>query len=295
MRCAALLAIAALLVLASPARAIDSETQGKIEKYLYPVARLIVGQGSGSGTVIFSASLTEEGQVQTKIAVVPRRCTTFVLTANHVINGAVSVTHEYDPSLKKEIPVERRQTVRVDLFEYENGSYPVGQLSLDGNIDIYTAQHDLALVRLKSERCFPYVSPLYPLGADPVQVTQDVWAVGAALGHDPIPTQGIIEAVDLELEGETYIMSSAPIIFGNSGGALFLAPDGYLIGVPTMVNVVSGFLSVTPITHLSFVVPYTTIYDWLEAEDYDWLWGVRSYEEAMRARAERIKREQAEQ
>ena len=62
---------------------------------------------------------------------------------------------------------------------------------------------------------------------------------------------------------------SAPIIYGNSGGAVFLKRDDryYFIGVPSRVSVSMG----QAITHMGYFVPPTRIRKWCKDEELTFL------------------------
>jgi hypothetical protein len=69
-------------------------------------------------------------------------------------------------------------------------------------------------------------------------------------------------------------MSSAQIIFGNSGGAMF-TKEGVLIGIPSRVAV-QGWSSAVP--HMGLFIPVARIYAWLTAEYYDFLFDAEKNE-----------------
>jgi len=65
-------------------------------------------------------------------------------------------------------------------------------------------------------------------------------------------------------------MSSAQIIFGNSGGAMFAERDGnyYFIGVPSRVDVVGWGSAVT---HLGYFSPIPRVYDFFKEQLFHFL------------------------
>ena len=67
------------------------------------------------------------------------------------------------------------------------------------------------------------------------------------------------------------VTSGRQIIFGNSGGAMYLA-NGTWIGVPSMVAVTGWFVSI-PITHMGLFISYSRVYDWLNKEGYGFVYG----------------------
>ncbi len=63
-------------------------------------------------------------------------------------------------------------------------------------------------------------------------------------------------------------MSDAQIIFGNSGGAMYLQDSLEFIGVPSRIAVAQIGWSGDPITHMGFFIPFPRIWDWLESQYY---------------------------
>jgi len=72
------------------------------------------------------------------------------------------------------------------------------------------------------------------------------------------------------VESIPFDMSSSQIIYGNSGGAMYLA-DGTWIGVPSMVAATGWFVQV-PITHMGLFIPFNRVYDWLDKEGYGFIY-----------------------
>ena len=63
---------------------------------------------------------------------------------------------------------------------------------------------------------------MFPLkDIENVHIFDDCFAVGASLGHPPVASNGMITYMDDEIDHFKYWMSSAPTIFGNSGGAVY--------------------------------------------------------------------------
>ena len=97
-------------------------------------------------------------------------------------------------------------------------------------------------------------------------------------------------------QGVEYWMSSAQIIFGNSGGAIFrysVERKRYeFLGMPARISVnVAGFLT-DPITHMGFFVPMPRIYKLLEDNFYQFIYDSKyTYEECQKLR-ESYKKEQ---
>jgi S1-C subfamily serine protease len=230
------------------------------EDVLYTQVRVHTGKAGGSGTVVYSG----KGK---------KKDTTIVLTCHHVIEGALSVKKEYDPRIGMDRKKEYRQVVGVEFFDYASvphGRRPVSN-SVDADVIAYDKTHDMALLKLRMETKAPYVAKLLPEDEiESVKVGDKTYAVGCALLHDPILTEGMITHMGDEIDYNDYWMSSAQIIFGNSGGAMFRPDDGSFsfIGVPSRIDV-AGWSD--PITHLGYFSPINRVYKFIRDEHYEFI------------------------
>ena len=74
------------------------------------------------------------------------------------------------------------------------------------------------------------------------------------------------------MDNYPYWLSSSAIIFGNSGGAVFLKETREFIGVPSRVAVnIMGF-SAQAVTHMAFFIPITSIYQFLDDEIFQFIY-----------------------
>ncbi len=234
------------------------------EKYIYPVVRITQGPYGGSGTIIYSKLDTKENW----------KYSTYILTNHHVIADAIKIEEKWDSDLAKEVKKEKRSIVYVEIFKYRNLSTPVGTLKVEADIVIYNADEDMALIKLRSEDQAKYVAKLMGGGSDSgldiaYNVMDETVAVGCSLGFPPLPTVGHITRKDFQVDSLPFDMSSSQIIYGNSGGAMFLAETGELIGIPSLLAIVGWG---TPITHMGLFIPIERIYDWLEEEHYNFIY-----------------------
>ena len=228
---------------------------------LYPTVRVTTAEAGGSGTFLWS------------IPVEPGRFAHYVLTNHHVIESAIKISEEWDSLKKKEIKVERRQTVHVEFFQYRNLSEPVGTLKTAADIVAWDKDEDLALLKLRDEGQKPDVAKLIPqdrIGT--LRLFQPIVAIGAGLGHAPFPTTGLITSMVDEIDRKPYMMGSAQIIFGNSGGGVYLLETGEFIGVPSRVAVSFRGFSAIVATHMGFFIPAQRIYGFLEAQGHAFLY-----------------------
>ena len=231
------------------------------KEVLHSQVRVRTGQSGGSGTIIYSKK-NKEGNYNT-----------YVLTCHHVIASAIQVKTEWDPKLGREVKKEYRQLVTVEFFDFENkshGEVPV-TYTTQGEIIAYDLPHDMALLKLRTVKVAPAVARLLPKDLiKSIRIGSPTVAVGAALLHDPIITSGIVSHMGDEIDYKTYWMSTAQIIFGNSGGAMFYPSDGkyYFIGVPSRIDI-SGFSDA--ITHLGYFSPIGRVYEFFDEQLHHFL------------------------
>ncbi len=145
----------------------------------------------------------------------------YVLTNNHVVDGADSVTVRLS---------DRRE--------------------LDAKVVGADAQYDIALLKLNATGL-----PVVSLGdSKVVKAGQWVVAIGSPFGFDHSVTAGIISAVGRNFGGidqqyVPFIQTDVPINRGNSGGPLFNL-DGQVIGINSQIfSNTGGFMGV------SFAIP----------------------------------------
>ena len=118
--------------------------------------------------------------------------------------------------------------------------------------------YDLAIVRIEHEH--DHVAKRM---SGELSVFTPVWKIGSGLGQDPFPTEGMISAYD-----EFTMTVTSPIIFGDSGGGIFIEIDGeyYLVGTVTSVAVarLGPFPNVVP--HMANAYNMFAIEDFFKAE-----------------------------
>src|SRR5690606_33707473 len=91
---------------------------------------------------------------------------------------------------------------------------------------------DVALLELVSSEPVPFGSKLpAPLFVEGVRTFHPIVAVGCPLGTDPIPTEGQVSSTDHDVDGRRYWMINAATYIGNSGGGVFDAETGELLGI----------------------------------------------------------------
>ena len=185
----------------------------------YPVNSLFGGstttEATGSGIII-----SEDG---------------YILTNNHVVSSESSSSPFYE--------IGQAQSIKINIYNSDQ--------TYDATIvgtDTYT---DLAVLKVDANDLTPAT-----LGnSDNVKVGEFVMAVGNPLGMQYSVTQGIVSAVNREVEsdGTVYyaIQTDAAINSGNSGGAL-VNSNGEVIGVNTLK------LAGTGIEGMGFAIPISS-------------------------------------
>jgi len=236
------------------------------EAFLYPVTRVRAGQAGGSGVIIYSAKVPES--VQPEGVEMGTEYETYVLTCHHVIEDLIKIGKEWNHLAGREIKKETRSEAVVEQFEYKYLSRIVRTPGLPADIVAWDAQKDLALLRLNDIEQAPYFTQLMPRAdyekCNGVYIFDRVFAVGCGLGEEPVTAEGRIAQFDQTIDNMPYLLSTAPTIFGNSGGAVFHQESGNLIGISARIAVVLLGLGGDAITHMSYSIPTTTIHDFLK-------------------------------
>lgn len=253
----------------------DETLKEKHEKLLYPTVRVRTNKAGGSGTVVYCepvpAGSEEEG------------FETYVLTNCHVINDNIKVEKKWSTLLKREVKTDILADCTVEVFDFAYGSWESGHSAYKAEIMCYDKDMDLALLRIKSVKKFDYVATMFPKGEHMkrLRMFMDVYAVGCGLGHPPLATQGNLTGGFADIiDNYPYWLSTAPTIYGNSGGSLYLAHSYEFIGIPSRIAVSMAGFSADAITHLSYFIPIISIYDFLEDQIFTFLYdsGITSIE-----------------
>ena len=249
-----LLAIIALFPISSTAQGIEAPVK-KIKEMLYPTVMVDLRNGQGSGTVIYSGKRKHSSWKDEKVW-------SLILTNFHVVASAINISEEFDPLKGKEVKKETRSPVHVRFWDYNDYSSAVGTTGRTAKIVAWDKARDLALLRIDDkERKLENVGSLWPEEAGGPYLFQTVWAVGSGLGNPPYPTEGLLSGISgRDANGRSMYLSSAPIIFGNSGGSLWAYSKNRkqyeLIGVPTAISAI-GWGSI--VAHMAWSRPVSEI------------------------------------
>jgi serine protease Do len=146
----------------------------------------------------------------------------YVVTNNHVVDGANKITVSFDAHNK-----------------------------FDAELIGTDQRTDVALIKIKSDRKFPAVK----LATKPPRVGDWVLAVGNPFGLGGTVTAGIVSALSREIGSGPYdyIQIDAAVNRGNSGGPSFNL-DGEVIGINTAIYSPSGGS-----VGIAFAIPAETV------------------------------------
>lgn len=249
----------------TPVHAADESIVKMHEQMLYTVVQVQSGRGTGSGTVIYSEQ-DENGDWET-----------FILTNHHVINDSIRFVKEWDPNRGEDVNREHRDLVTVSWYNYNDLNRFVGTLGKAAEIVAYHRRADLALLRVvDKETGSDYVARLLDEDVT-LYMGEGVYAVGAGLGNPPFMTSGILGFMHHRIDGFNYHLATAPVIFGNSGGALFrMNEDGdyELIGVPAMISAARvSMFSVQAISHMAWSIQMETVRKFIRDNNYGYILG----------------------
>ena len=251
----------------TPAEVWDETNIALHERTLYPTIRVRTPKATGSGTILYCKD-REEPDEDGELGF-----STYALTNHHVVSDAIRVEKAYDPLQGKQITRDYRDRVQVDGFRYKNRSTITTRATTEADIMAYNEKRDLALIRLVSNEEFPFVARLLPAAESrEVHMYDKLFVVGCGLGQPPFPTDGMLTGKDVQIDYYPYWQTSAPSIFGNSGGAVFLARTLQLIGVPSRVSTTGGMFSSSAVTHMGYFCPPNEITKFLADQGFHFLY-----------------------
>ncbi|MBI4919036.1 trypsin-like peptidase domain-containing protein, partial [archaeon] len=215
------------------------ENSERINKIITPCVRVSCYLEVGSGTVIYSK---QEGEFFYN----------YLTTALHVVQGATE---------GKAITV-----VTFDKEGDEDDSF-----SEEVKLIRMNERKDLAFIEIVSDYELSHAKIASKEKAENIQRFDDVYAVGCPLGYEPLQTRGEITATNKVLGEETYWMTNANTIFGNSGGGIFLSETNEFIGMLARISAYNNFINIA-VPHMGIFVPAPHLYEWFESENLQFLY-----------------------
>ena len=251
------------------------------KEFLLPNVRVRSGPAGGSGTVIYSQPANKGGH------------STYILTNEHVVCNSIEQKTRWSSLLHRDVKDDVRSAVEVEFFKFAYESRAVGSTAIKADIVAYDKDEDIALLKLQDLDPAAAVAKLYPKDTErELRLLCPLITIGCGLGEPPVLTAGLLSQFGRLIENREYWLSTAPTIFGNSGGAVYLANTRQLIGIPARMPVLLMGLGADCITHLSWLVPITRVYKFLEAQKYRFIYAEGFTEESEEAERERIRTEE---
>jgi len=242
----------------------EKDINDKHKHMLYPTVRVRTTKAGGSGTLIYSRQVPdeEEGIFES-----------YVLTNEHVIDDNIKVEKKWSTLLKREVKTDILAECSVEMFDFEYGSWEAGHSAYRSEIMCYDKDMDIGLLRLQTSKKFENVATMFPRGEHKKQLRlfQPVYAIGCGLGHPPLQTRGQLAGFTDVIDNYPYWLSTAPTIFGNSGGSVYRGDTFEFIGIPSRIAVMATGFSADAITHMSYFIPMPSIYNFLEDQLFNFI------------------------
>lgn len=167
----------------------------------------------------------------------------YIVTNNHVVDTTSTSSYSY-------YELSEATSIKIKLNSETYGN----DATFDATVVGQDSQTDLAVLKIKKDG----LTPAEFADSDQAVVGEFVMAVGSPLGLDTTVTQGIISAVNRQVESDgvvyTCIQTDAAINSGNSGGAL-VNSDGQVIGINTLK------LSGSGVEGIGFAIPINSTLD----------------------------------
>ncbi len=250
-------------------------------KIIYSVVRVKTAKAGGSGTVIYS----QPDPTKTN------EYLSLVMTCAHVVEDAIEIKKDWDSVLKKHIEKEFVQQVGVEIFDYVDLSTVNSSYTLRADIVSYDKNGDIAILKLNSPRKIEYVASLIPKDKiNNVKFFMPTLTCGCSLSHTPFANAGYITGLTEMIDNKLYWMCNGASIFGNSGGAVFLAETGEQLGITARITTLQLGFGVDVITWMGFMVAPQRIYNFFEQQELKFLYDPSdTYEKAMKRREKKEK------
>lgn len=251
------------------------------ERILYPVVRVRTEKAGGSGTIVYSKPNPDT----------PNEYQSFVITCAHVIDAAITTKKEWDGLLKKQIEKEFLEQVSVEIFDYVYLSKVNSSNSYKADIVAYDKSHDLAILKLDSPKKVEYTANVIPKDKiKDIKLFIPTWTSGCSLGHEPFANPGYVTYLSEIIDNKLYWMSNGHSIFGNSGGAVFLADTGEQIGLSARVVTLQMGFGVDVTSWMSFFIAPQRIYEFFDEQELKFLYdSTDTYAKAMIRRDKKAK------
>jgi S1-C subfamily serine protease len=238
------------------------------KQVLYPVVRVLTEHAAGTGVVVYSGVTPDTKDKPDD----EKEYETYVITCWHVVADAIKFVKKWSSLAKRDITVEANELVRVEIFKYEKLSRCIGATSYDAEILIYDKPLDIALLKTRCCEKIHYVAKLYPKNkSEEIKLGSPMISCGCSMAHQPFFTFGNLSSKGDQIDTKEYWMTSANVIFGNSGGPVFLSDTYEYIGNTARVTANEMGFGVDIITWMGFFIPVDNIYKFLEENLFNFI------------------------
>lgn len=195
------------------------------------------------------------------------------MTCSHVVEDAIGTKRDWDSLLKKKIEKEFLEQVSIEIFDYVYLSKVNSSNSYKADIIAYDHAHDIAILKLDSPKRIEFVASIIPKDKiGDVKLFTETWTSGCSLLHDPFANPGNVTYLTEMIDNKLYWMSNGASIFGNSGGAVFLAETGEQLGITARItNIQLGF-GFDIITWMGFFVAPQRLYEFFDEQELRFLY-----------------------
>ncbi len=256
-------------------------TLEKHKKFLYPVVRVYGTKAAGSGTILYSKEdPSNKGDFQT-----------FVLTNHHVIESNILIKEAWDSVMQREIKKEFIEPCHVEIFDYVRTSIVDSSNRNKSEIVAYDREEDLAIIKMETPKKYPYPATIIPKDdIKKLTLFQDVVVSGCSMAHEPFCNFGQLTFFNEIIERRKYLMTNASSFFGNSGGALFLADSGHMIGVPSRITAMQLGFGIDIVTWMGFSCHPERLYEFFDDQEFQFLYDEKeTYKGTLERREKRKK------
>ena len=239
------------------------EIEIKHIEVLYPTVRVISLDAGGSGTVVYSKKNNNKVE-------------SYIMTNFHVVEDAITIEEKWVPHLGKKMDKEFKKTVRIETFNYNNYSRCIGSNSIEADIVAYDQEEDMALLKTRDfENVISHIAHIFPIdNIDGVCIFDNVYNVGASLGHPPLATKGEIAYLDDEIDNYKFWLITAASTFGSSGGATMRFSVDRVrweyIGMPSVGECAPD--GITTISHMVYIIPIDRIHKFWDDNCYQFIY-----------------------
>lgn len=157
--------------------------------------------------------------------------------------------------------------VLVEVFHYASGGREVTGTDYEADVLVEDVDQDIAILVVEAKLRTARMLPL----EEWTELLEPVWLSGCPMLMDPIVSEGEITDLDEAMGGWTFIVASAHIWHGNSGGAAFVERDGgfYWVGIPSRM-MTDGYHK---LANFAYIIPRDRVAEVLWAHDLGFVIG----------------------